>query len=597
MGSEQTMGSTTGKGRRSFLDTLLDLSPFERVLAFVLLVLVTITGIHLLHQTNENTLVEMPRAGGVHVEGLAGTPRFINPLQAISGADKDLTALVFAGLMRRDSTGTLVPLLAESYSVSEEGTVYTFTLRKDLTFHDGTPLTAADVVFTVEQAANPGIRSPLYANWDNIEVEQTDIHTVVFTLPEPYIPFLGNTTMGILPKHLWSELKPEEFSFSDLNMRPIGAGPYKVDQLIRDKSGIPASYELSAFKNYALGAPHISNVVVMIYDTREQALAAFARGAVHAVGGVSPTLLSEALGGQGGSSATNILRTPLLITFGVFFNHNRQPIFLREEVRKALTEATPKNAIVAEVLQGYGTVLSSPLPTHLRTQTIATTTDIDVEDEAESVPMNHIEQARSTLERAGWERNEDTGIYELETRTETLRLTVSLSTVNAPELVAASERIAASWRELGADIELKVFDQLDMVQSVIRPRRFDALLYGKVLGHELDLYAFWHSSQRNDPGLNISQYADIEVDALLGNMRVEGDSTKRRELYDKFADIMAGQHAAIFLYTPDYLYVVSDSVKNITLHPMAEAHERFNTIHEWYIETDRVWPFVQDMLP
>jgi peptide/nickel transport system substrate-binding protein len=597
MESEQTTESTTVTNQRSFLDTLLDLSPFERLLAFILLVLVTITGIHVVHNTNESTLVEIPQSGGVHIEGIVGTPRFINPLQAISGADKDLTALVFAGLMRRDSTGTLVPLLAESYSVSEEGTVYTFTLRKDLTFHDGIPLTAADVVFTIEQAANPSIRSPLYANWDNIEVEQTDTHTVVFTLPEPYIPFLGNTTIGIVPKHLWSDLKPEEFSFSDLNMRPIGAGPYKVDQLIRDKSGIPARYELSAFKNYALKAPHISNIVVMIYDNKEQALAAFSRGTVHAVGGVSPTLLSEGLSGQRGSSATNILRTPLLITFGVFFNHNRQPVFLRDEVRKALTEATPKNAIVAEVLQGYGTVLSSPLPAHLRTETTATTTDDDTEVEVETLPMNHIEQARNTLERAGWERNEDTGIYELETRTDTLRLAISISTVNAPELVGASERIAASWRELGVDVELKVFDQLDMVQSVIRPRRFDALLYGKVLGHELDLYAFWHSSQRNDPGLNISQYADIEVDALLGNMRVEVDRTKRQELHDKFADIITDDHVAIFLYTPDYVYVVSRSVKNITLHPMAEAHERFNTVHDWYIETDRVWPFVQDLLP
>ncbi len=595
MGPEPASDPTPGTQRRSLLDTLLDLSPFERVLTFVLLVVVIVAGINVLHTANEETLVEIPRTGGVHIEGIVGTPRFINPLQAISGADKDLTALVFAGLMTRDKTGTLIPLLAERYSISDDGTVYTFTLRRDLTFHDGTPLTAADVVFTVEQAANPSIRSPLYANWDNIGVEQIDTYTVVFTLPEPYTPFLGNTTMGILPKHLWSDLRPEEYSFSDLNMHPIGAGPYKVEQLIRDRSGIPARYELSAFKNYALGSPHIASIILMLYDTREQALSAYTRGLVHAVGGVSPILLSETLREQRDPSATNVLRAPLLITFGVFFNHNRQPVFLREEVRRALTEATPKNAIVAEVLGGYGTVLTSPLPAHLRT---TQKEEVDVETTATSTPpQNRIEQARNTLEQSGWRRNEDTGIYELETRNETLQLSVSLSTVNAPELVSSSERIAESWRELGADVELRIFDQLDMVQSVIRPRRFEALLYGKVLGHELDLYAFWHSSQRNDPGLNISQYADIEVDSILGKMRVEKDAEERKDLYAQFADLVTDQHAGIFLYTPDYIYVTSRAIKNVALHPMTEAHERFNTVHEWYIETDRVWPFVQDLLP
>ncbi len=587
--------------RGSYLtDMLLDLSPFERLLAFILLVIVVVSGTALLYRLDEGARVETPRSGGVHREGIAGTPRFVNPLLAISEADKDLATLVYAGLMTRDAQGTLVPELTQSYSLSEDGRIYTFTLREDLVFHDGTPVTSEDVVFTVELAANAAVKSPVLANWTNVAVEALDTYTLTFTLPEPYMPFLENTTLGILPKHIWNELSPEEFQFSQFNMTPVGAGPYKVEQVVRDRSGIPEQYELSAFEEYALGAPHIATFVFVLYDTLQEAMEEYVSGNLDAVGGISPSYLPM-LQEVEGEVDTAVYRTPLLRTFGVFFNHNKQPLFLRDEVRHALDVATPRHALVGEILKGYGTVLESPLPAHTQSviQSRSTSSVETVSDDSQSTNTadpNSIARAQAILEDAGWTRNEGADVYELETDEETVRLSFALSTVNVPELVAAVELLAERWRSVGAEVDIQVYDQLDLVQSVIRPRRFEALLFGMIHGHELDLYAFWHSSQRNDPGRNVAQYADIETDAILEQLRTEQDLQTRLELYEEFATRVSDQHAAIFLYTPDYIYVVSKNINNVALHPLAGREERFDVVHTWYVDTNELWPFVRDIL-
>jgi peptide/nickel transport system substrate-binding protein len=578
------------------IDLLIDLSPFERVVVGVLTVLSLVTGSILLFRANERVLVETPRDGGVYIEGITGTPRFINPLLAISEADRDLTKLVYAGLMARDRDGNLIPELAESYpAVSDDGLTYTFTLRSNITFHDGTPLTAEDVVYTIEQAANAELLSPVFANWENAVVEAVDERTVKFTLPESYVPFLENTTLGILPRHIWEGVNADQYRFSQFNITPVGSGPYRVTEVIRDKSGIPASYELLAFDAYVLGTPHITAMQFRLFDSRIEALEAFKTGDVHAVGGVPYADVAELLQTLGQNTFA-IRRIPLLRTFAVFMNHNRQPLLLRKEVREALAIATPKEAIVGEVLHGYGTTLSGPLPPHLLQTSSTTTADSATEITETLEGVDVVREAQSILENAGWEKNAETGIYEREIDKETKPLSISMAVLNLPELTATAERIVESWRAVGIQVEVNTYEPTDLVQSVVRPRRYDTLLYGMVLGHEMDLYAFWHSSQRNDPGLNIAQYADIEADALLEKMRTERDPVKRQEYYASFATLVSEKNAAIFLYMPDYVSVISEDVHGVGLHPIAEPYERFDMVHEWYIDTDRVWPFVRAFL-
>lgn len=128
-----------------------------------------------------------------------GTPRFVNPVLAVTRADKDISALVYDGLMRLGAEGTLVPNVAESVTVSEDGLTYNVTLKQNIHFHDGTPLTARDVAFTVLRMQNPVLNSPLRANFDGISVEEIGEYELNFVLPEAYGPFIENLTFGILP--------------------------------------------------------------------------------------------------------------------------------------------------------------------------------------------------------------------------------------------------------------------------------------------------------------------------------------------------------------------------------------------------------------
>jgi peptide/nickel transport system substrate-binding protein len=569
------------------------LSPFERVFVGVLILMIFVSGTTLLYGANKNTLVRLPRPGGTYTEGVVGTPRFINPLLSASEADRDLTALVYAGLMTHDKNGALVPELASGYTLSEDMTTYTFTLRKGLVFQDGTPLTSADVVYTVEQAANGAIRSPYAVHWDGVVATAPDESTVVFTLPAPYAPFIENTTLGILPKHVWGGLAPDQFPFSQFNITPVGAGPYKVANVVRDTSGIPARYELARFDQYALGAPNIEHLNFALYQSNDAVLDAFVKKEVDAVHGVSPEAVNNLLM-VGTIKKSEVHQVPQLRTYGIFFNQNKQPIFLHDEVRAALEQATPKQQIIDTVLHGYGQVIDTPAPpfalsgNNLSSGETATTTTA-------TARSTELDAARSTLEEAGWKRN-DQGIYTLTTKKGSQSLEFTIATVNIPELAQAANLVAASWRELGAQVEVKVYESTDLTQSVIRPRKFDALLFGTVVGHEVDLYAFWHSSQRNDPRLNIAEYADIESDGLLEKARTESNTDARNALTTSITDRIRAQHAAIFLYAPDFMYLVRDNIQQVTLHPLTTADERFDTVQTWYIEVEHVWPFVRDLL-
>lgn len=251
--SHKTMHTLVKNTSHSLQVLIRSLSPFERLL-FAILTFATLTsGFILLYRINSLFLVEIPSSGGEIIEGVVGSPRFINPLLALSDVDRDLSALLYVGLMRPSSDGVLKPALASGYSVSDDGLKYRFFLRDDNVFSDGSPLTADDVVFTIKAIQNQTFKSPRYPNWEGVEVEKINDYTVEFTLPQAYAPFLENTTVGILPKHIWEKATPEEFPLSNYNIEPIGAGPYKVSSIQRGDSGIPEGYTLIPNKHFTLG--------------------------------------------------------------------------------------------------------------------------------------------------------------------------------------------------------------------------------------------------------------------------------------------------------------------------------------------------------
>jgi len=540
----------------------------EKLLFSALSLILVVTSLGLLFRVHNLLLVEVPSFGGEFTEGLIGSPRFVNPILAISDTDKDIASLIYSGLIKVGIDGSYQNDLAESFSVSEDGLIYDFTIKEEAYFHDGKPVTTNDVAFTIEKVLDQIIKSPKRANWEGVVLEKVSEKQLRFVLKKPYAPFMEALTLGILPKHIWESASSEEFPFSQWNISPIGSGPYKINSIKRNSAGIPTLLTLSAWNKYASTKPKIKNITFKFFQNESDLLKAYEAGEIESLVGLSQQSAAAL------ATEQKLILSSLPRVFGLFLNQNAAPLFLNSEVRQALNVSAPKERIVKEVLGGFGSVLDGPLPTQNKE---------GFADEASA-----LETAKNILSQAGWKSNEE-GVLEKKTKSETSRLVFSISTSDAPELKRAAEMLRDSWGALGAVIEIKVFESGELNQNVIRPRKYEALLFGEVVGAESDLYPFWHSSQRNDPGLNVSLYANISADKLLEDLRTEPDREKREEKRLALSAEINKDKPAIFLFAPSLVYAPAPQIKNILLKQVGSQSERFAGINEWFIETEKVW--------
>lgn len=535
-----------------------------------------LSGITLLWKVSDAYLVEVPTRGGTMTEGVVGNPRFINPVLAISEADKNLTALLYSGPVRITSEGEIENDLAEEVIISNDHRTYTVRIQADAQFHDGMPVTADDIIFTIQKITDPIIKSPKRGNWDGVTIEKVDDRTVSFTLKQAYTPFIYNLAIGILPKHIWKNVSGDEFSFSQFNTLPVGSGPYKVERVERNSGGIPNFYKLTPFENISSKAPFIENLVFRFYPNETMLIEAYNGHAIESLSGISPEKVLELK-----ANGSRVISSPLPRVFAVFFNQNQSKVLLNKEVRQALDLASPKEEIVEKVLGGYGMTIDSPLPAGIYSWTSEKKDDLPLDE--------RIELAKELLAKYGWQPNKETGILEKKSAGGIMVLSFSISTGNALELRAVADELVAAWQKLGAKVDVLVFETGDLNQNVIRPRNFEALLFGEVVGRDTDLYPFWHSSQRTDPGLNIALYANSRADKFLDNARSASQPEVIEKNYKAFVDELQADVPAVFLYTPGFLYVVPEKMESINLGSLTVSQDRFLGIKDWYIETNKVW--------
>lgn len=566
----------------AILKTIASFSITEKIIFYFFMTVFIVSSALLLWKVNQAFLVEFPAYGGQLKEGIIGSPRFINPILAMSDADRDMTSLIYSGLMKSNSEGNLVPDLAESYSVSKDGLVYKFKLKDNAYFHNGEKVTTDDVEFTVNKTQDSALKSPKRANWDGVAVRKLNDKEIEFVLKQPYSPFIENTTLGILPKQIWTNFDNDQFSFSLSNIEPVGSGPYKIRSLKKDSYGIPTYYTLVSFNKYVSGAPYIKKLLINFYQNEKSLIDAFKGRDIESMSAVS-SQNAEILKNENG---LRIIRSPLPRIFGVFFNQSQTPVLANKEVREALSKAIDKDRIVNEVLNGYGIEIDSPIPPDL----------MEIKNGAENEAINKKEDQASKIEKAlallqdnGWKMNTEEKVLEKKMKNETQQLRFSISTSNTPELKKTAEIVEEEWEKLGAQVEVKIFEAGDLNQNVIRPRKYDALLFGEIVGRDLDLLAFWHSNQRKDPGLNISLYTNSKVDKLLEDARQIESKSERMEKYKQFEDEIAKDIPAVFLYSPDFIYIIPEKINGYSLGQVIVPADRFQNINEWFIDTEKVW--------
>ena len=509
--------------------------------------------------TSNKSLISSPRSGGSINEGIIGTPRFINPMFAEREVDRDLTSLIYSGLLRRDTDGNLISDLSDGYELSEDGTRYSFTLKNDITFHDGQPITADDVVFTIESIQNGSTKSIEQRNWVDVLVEKINDQTVEFILPDPYTPFIQNLTIGIIPEHIWSRTEPEEMLFNSHNLEPIGSGPFMVESIKRSSNKEIEMYSLVPFNEFALGDVYLNRINIHFFADQEEVHEAY-----------NNNIITTTIFPTSSESYNSITKSE---NFALFFNQSKSSLLEKDYIREALELAIDTDLLVETLFEDNAEALSGPLPN----QVSPIENNEDNEDE--------VSKSQTILENAGWVMN-DNGMYEDDG--ETIKITIS--TNDTDTLLKTGKYIETTLRNLGFDVTLEIYEENDLIQKVIRPRSFQILLFGTVINHGLDMYGFWHSSQRNDPGVNITQYTNIDVDGLISKLRSEQDEEIRAELYTKFESEIKKDIPAVFLYSRKFNYT---SPPNLILEtPLSVVHssERFTMAHTWHIEKDRVWP-------
>lgn len=532
-----------------------------------LLIFLCILGLGISFYYNHSRLI--PKNGGSYTEGLLGVPQYINPLLAsYNDVDRDLSALIFNGLLKINNEGSLETDLAESYEISPDKKIYTFKLKENVVWHDGSHFTADDVIFTAATIQDPAWQSQLKTVLSNVSVEKISNYGLRFVLKESVANFASSLTFGILPQHLWRTIPASTATLADLNKKPVGTGPFKFKSLTKDKNGNIRTIVLERNGDYFKKPPYIAELRFKFYGDYESAVSALKNKNVE---GLS-LLPKEQQSNLKNDRNLNFYSLSLPQYTAVFFNTKNSEPLKSKIVRQALTYAIDRAKILNESLSGKGVVLNGPIPPGYA----------GFNADLNKYSYNP-DEAKKLLSADGWKIGED-GKYLQKNKQQ---IEINLTTVENSEYQKASEIIKANWEAVGVKTNLEIIAKERIRPDIIEPRNYQALLYGQII--KADLYPLWHSSQNQNPFANLAVWSNRDVDTLLEEAKISADQSAINQKYIKFQEILSENAPAIFLYNPIQIYPVDKKVHGITTRRVNTMADRFIQITDWYIKTKRIF--------
>ncbi len=543
------------------------LSRQERRTAGALLILVAVVLALAGWRWFERNSVLTPQTNGEFNEAIIGQPTTANPLLAVTEADLTLAQLTHRGLFRANGRGDIEPDLAESYSVDATLSTYRVTLRPALTWSDGMPMTADDVVFTVQALQNPKLMSPYAVTMSDIAAEREDERTVRFTLKEPYVPFPYALTFGVVPAHVWQNIPFERWADAETNLRPVGSGPYAFRSLTRDGQGVVRNYVLEPNPHTHTAVPYLKRITLRFYPDYTSAIDGLRQGAVDGVGGVSRAALA---GLSSRRFVTHDLTLPQYTA--VFYNPRTSSILKERGIRTGLSYAINRPSLIQEAIGGAAKPATS----------IFTYGELKVKTAPQGITYDPT-RAVQLFETAGFKRTDTNAQF---TKGDNA-LGFTLTVPDHEDLVQTAEALRRQWAEAGVTVTLDIVSA-DSLAEVIRGHAYEALLMTEILGLDPDPYPFWHSSQA-EPGLNVALFQHRDADELLSQARREPDAAKRQELYVAFQNILNEYQPATLLYSATYSYVMARGLSGFSTEVIASPPDRLQSLGSWYRATERHW--------
>jgi len=530
----------------------------------VLLVIAIIAaaGAFLLRISGKSTTIGA--SSSVYTEAVAGQYQRINPVYAsLNAVDADLSQLIFSGLVKLGPDGAVQPGLAALPQVSTDGTVYTFKLRPNLQWQDGTPVTSADVAFTVKTLVDPDFKgdSAVAEGWLDVAVTTPDARTVVVTLKQASAPFLARSaTVGILPQHLLNGLTAQQLFEAPFNSAPIGTGPYKLQSI--DSHGAT----LVANSSYQPSAPKISTIKLRFYADYSSALRALQSGDVNGLM-VRDTLTEQQVDDLKKVKGMKLEQPEAGAYVVLYLNNDQAAFFADANVRQAISLALDRQTLVQRVYFGIATPSSSPVAPG----SWAYAKQYDK-------PTADIAQAKALLKQAGWTAQPDTGI--LVKAGQEFRFTIR--TDDDPTRVAVANEIARQLDPLGIKATVASTTFTVLRRDFLQDRKYDAAVAAWDQGPDPDPYFGWHSSQTGQAGLNLANYANAISDDLIAKGRTTNDDVVRKDVYTQFQQVWSQTAPSVVVAYPQYLYAHTASLQGVNLGVLFDGSLRFSDVASWH---------------
>lgn len=508
--------------------------------------------------TSKATATATKVDGGDLVWGSIGEPSQLNPLWSTDTASSDIYRLVLGQLYHANQKLQSVPEMADGMpQVSSDNLTWVVKLKKGITFSDGKPLTADDVVFTFNIPLSKDYAGPRKSTFAKLKkVEKVDDLTVKFTLSEPYAPFqTGALSYPILPEHILKDVPIKDMDKNAFSKSPVGSGPYKLQEW---KAG--QYLKLVRNDNYWDGKPSIATITYKIVPDSNALLAQVQAGEVNFFPGVDPKDFKTIKAYADSSKKVQVLEDPALSYSYIGWNE-ANPLFQDKKVRQALTMAIDRKAIVDNVLQGHGSLANAP------TSPISWAYD-------DKVPVFdfNVAKAKQMLADAGWKPGTD-GILEKDGKKFEFELQTNQGN-KAREAIATI--VQQELKDVGIKVTPRIIEWSSFISQYVNTRKFDAVVLGWSLATDPDPTSIWHS--REIPkGLNFVAYSNPTVDKLSDENTKILDQAKRKEVIDQIQTQIAEDQPYTFLYYPNGITVYPANLQGIVRGPAA-AYEMW----KWY---------------
>ena len=543
----------------------------------VVIITLVLVGILLLSQqpaSQITTILTQPTSGGVYTEALIGSMSRLNPiLDRNNAADRDVNRLLFSGLIRFDSRGMPLPDLAEAWGTSQDGTIYNFSIRPNAVWHDGQPVTSDDVIFTIELIKNNISFYPadVKALWDEVEIRRLDEKTMLFRLPEPFVPFLDYLTFGVLPQHLLGGIPADQIANAEFNLSPVGSGPYQFDHLLVE-DGLITGVVLTIFENYHGQEPYIPQMVFRYYPSALAALDAYQQGEVMGISQITSDILDSALLEENLSLYTS--RRPEMSL--IFFNldNGEKPFFQEYPVREALLTGLNRQRMINDLLRGQAIPADGPiLP-----GSWAYYNGVEHIDYDSDAALSILKREGYVIPAEGGEVRAKDGQF----------LAFTLLHPNDTLHTALAEYVQRDWAKLGVQVSLVAMPYEQLIHENLANRQYEAALVDLNLSYtpDPDPYPFWHQAEATG-GQNYAQWDNRAASEYLERARVTADINERARLYRNFQVIFADELPALPLYFPTYTFAVDAQVNSVQAAPLYDTSDRFNSIADWHLLTRR----------